>query len=367
MKHLLVGAASAALLIPAATQAEINTHGSVYLGYGNVGAGGEEGAIGVLNLNFDGKHQLNDSVALTFKGDLYTQSNKDDLAYMFDDTYDVELGLDFGDWGKFSYSTYARCDAQRPGWVDGDLGNGGSIAVHPRIAPKYRCVGGSVPIFNAGPLVVDANDYFSYTLHRGPFGMEIYYDPNLNYDDWSGDDARTVVNMTVPGDGDLPPEAEINLSYAFPKVIVFAGANDLGDWFARSIVPVPSAGLAIIYEHQYQDAHENQHSDVLVLDWKPENMGLLKGVQTIYVRDETDSNMVVSTNFGTDQWTFGLAGDLDGDFAMEGSYQLTDNLEFLVGADTGFDDGDGFDFAGFPPPSADSRGGSFELGLRMNF
>lgn len=366
MKYSIICLA-AAVLVPVSAQAEFNTSGSLYLGYGNVAAGGEEGGIGILSLQVDGKHQLSEAVELTLKGNLYGRTNQDDLPLVRDEPYDLELGLDFGAGGKLRFTTYGRCDAKAPPWVEGDLGNRGSIGVHPAVAPKFRCVGGNVPIFNAGPLVADTNAYFAYDYHNGPFGLELYYNPFLSYDRWSGDDAHTVVGMTVPGDGDLPPQGEIVLSYATKPAILFAGSNDLGDWFGRAVIPVPAADLAVIYTHQYQNVSDNQHSDAFVLDWKPKDMGVFKGLFGLYVQDQTKDNLVLSANFGGDSWSFGFGADLDGDVAIEGGYKFNDNLEFVFGADNGFETNDGFDFAGFPPPFAEGRGSAFELGVRMTF
>ena len=222
-------------------------------------------------------------------------------------------------------------------------------------------------MFNAGPLVVDNNVYLSYEYHNGPFGLEIYYDPFLSYGSWSGDDTHTLVDMTVPGTGDLPAQAEIVMSYATKPAILFAGANDLGDWFGRAVMPIPSAEMAIIYAHQYQNSSSNQHSNAFVVDWKPKDMGVFKGLFGLYVQDSTDDNLLISANFGGERWSFGVGADLDGDVAVEGGYKLNDSMELVFGADSGFDTGDGFDFAGFPPPFAAGRGNSYEVGLRMTF
>jgi hypothetical protein len=368
MNNKLMSAAIAALILPTAAMADVKFAGSAYVGYGNVGAGGKEGGVGTLNLSVEGREELGSGIDLIFKGDLYGRTNQDDLPLRGDEVYDVELGLDFGAAGVLKYTTYGRCDAKRPNsWVDGDLGNGGSVAVHPRVAPKFRCVGGNAPLFNAGPLVVDSNGYFAYEYHRGPFALDLYYDPDLSYGDWSGDDAHTLNNMTIPGDGDLPAQAEVLVHYAFPKAILFAGTNDLGDWLTRAVVPMPTSNLTVIYEHQYKNVGSNQNSDILVFDWKPKDMGTFQGLTAIIVRDEEDQNAVFSANFGTDQWSFGLGADMDGDFALEGSVKLTDTIDFLFGADTGFDQDEGFDFAGFPPPHAPARDAAFEVGLKMTF
>lgn len=352
--------------IPAMASAEMKLGGSVYLGYGNNRPDGSEGATAIGRLTFEGTEPLG-AASLFYHGELILRSDRDDLSYLRDEPYEIELGIDFGRGGKLSLSTYPRCGALPNAWPDGDLNDSGNVAVHARLPPQFRCIGGDINIAAAGGRAVDTDVYLKYSNSLGPFGVEIYADPWQSYDGWRGDDARSITNSTGPGTGDLPPEAEIELSYATSFGIFKAGFNALGDKTAKYILPIPSVGLTMVLDHQNRDAPGNHVINVLVVDWQNKNHPWFRGLWGIYLKDTADENAVLGLNFGQNDWNLSLGADADGDWALEGGVKLRDNIELVAGADSGFDFGDGMDFNVFPPDAVPARGKAWEIGLRMTF
>jgi len=76
----------------------------------------------------------------------------------------------------------------------------------------------------------------------------------------------------------------------------------------------------------------------------------------------------LNLTFGADAWEVKLAGDTDGDFALEGSYAFSENSSLLFGWDNGHDMMEGFDDAAFPAPVfAAPRGSAFEIAYVHRF
>jgi len=354
------------ITIPATASAEVKLGGSVYLGYGNNRADGSEGTTAVGSLTFEDSVPLG-AATFFYHGELILRSDRDDLSYLRDEPYEVEFGLDFGRGGKLSVSTYPRCGALPNNWPDGDLNDSGNVAVHPRLPPEFRCIGGDINIMKAGGRAVDTDVYLKYSNSVGPLGVEIYADPWQSYNGWQGEDARSIINSTGPGTGDMPPQAEVELSYATPLGIFKAGLNDLGDKTAKYILPIPSAGLTMVLDHQNRDTSGNHVINVAVIDWQTKDHPWFRGIWGIYLKDSRDENAVLGLNFGQDKWSLGIGADADGDWALEGGVKLSENIELVAGADSGYGPGDGMDFKVFPPDAATPRGKAWEIGLRMVF
>lgn len=96
-------------------------------------------------LTFEGTEPVG-TAAFFYRGELILRRDRDDLSYLRDEPYEVELGLDFGSGGRLSLSTYPRCGALPNVWPDGDLDDAGDVAVHPRLPPQFRCIGGDLNI-----------------------------------------------------------------------------------------------------------------------------------------------------------------------------------------------------------------------------
>lgn len=349
-------------------RAEMTTQGSAYLGYGTYGADPDTRFLAVGRLTAKGDWQVGDATTFAFKSDLYLRSDHDDLSNIGDDWADIEASLSFGSIGTFGVSTYARCGAMPVPWVTGRVEQQSGVGVHARLGNRFRCIGADNALWADGrPQIYDTEAYFFYKNKFGRADVEIYWDPLRQYGPYSGDETNSLINMAVPGHGDPQPQLEARLSYAFDNVILGAGFNDQEQSYLRAIVPVKSYDLTLIAETTHQPISANARSSSIAADWRPKNMGALKSVFGLYLWDSTDENFVLSMKFGDAGWTLGLGADLDGNFGVTGSYEITDKLELVGGFDNGFDTGDGFDYKTFPPPAAAGREGAYEIGLRYRF
>jgi opacity protein-like surface antigen len=372
MRKTTTCAAFAVLAGTTAAFADLETSGSLWLGYADDGYG-NAGTIVRGDFDTTGQFQLGGNTTLEFAIGFDAIWDEDDNPAVRAELDDYTVSLDFGTLGKLTYSTEARCSALDVFWSDGRIKSDGAHAAHLEVPPKFRCVGGGDALLNAGngtPLVVQANDYLKYENKFGAFGIEAYYDPDRDYGSQSGDGAETLNNWTPTSRGDLPAQAELVVNYANKLGLFSLSTNDLGDYWANAVLPVPAANLAVIVGHQFKNVDGNNAGNDFIVDWKPQNLGAFKGGIAFYTMDELDEKLLVTANFAVEKWDLGLTADSDGDFAVEAGYQIADNMKIMFGAETGFADGDGFNLDVFGPEgpaSAPARDARFEFGLMMTF
>nr|WP_321507214.1 hypothetical protein [uncultured Celeribacter sp.] len=369
MKKNIVMGAVFACLAPSIAAAEMTTTSSLWVGYVDDGYGnsgeyvtGDFDLKGSYDVGAGVKAGLDVGFNLTYDGATGAQ-----LEGALDD---YTVSLDFGRFGKLSYTSEQRCDTLPYFHVDGHVKRPGELydgatPVNIAVVPKYRCVGTGAALINAGngaPGILLANDYLKYENQFGAWGVEAYYDHNLAYDDVSGDDAATLVNF-----GDMPAQAEITLRYSSSFGIYSASVNDLGDFSLIGVLPLPKAGLTFVAFYEKQNTDGNDELFGVNALWQSQNTGIFRGLHGLYMKDEVEDKLILQANFGADNWNFSVVGDSDGDYAMEGAYQLSERAWLTAGYGSSFEAGDGFDLMeSFPPTAAASRDAAFEIGLRVN-
>ena len=141
------------------------------------------------------------------------------------------------------------------------------------------------------------------------------------------------------------------MRYASRYGIYSASVNDLGDFNVVGVLPLPKAGVTVVafYENQNSDGN-NELFGVNAL-WQSKNTGIFRGMQGLYMIDEAEDKTILQLNFGDQKWNFSIVGDSDGDYAMEGAYQLSEQTWLTAGYGSSFDTGDGFDLFGTFPAS----------------
>ena len=272
--------------------------------------------------------------------------------------------MDFGVYGKLSYSSVNRCNTETGPWLDGDFIRDDSDNIHVAILPRYRCVGGDQLLLATGAVSTDANDYFKYENQFGPIGLQVYYDDGLDYGKFSGDDALAVNNPSGP---ERPAQSEIVLSYGGSVGFVEVSFNDLGDFHFLGIKPLPSDfSIIAMYSQMDADVSDNKLYDI-GLFWAPKNLGFFKGGMLIHEADKNNGITILRADFGNELIDASFALDDQSDFASEVSYHLSDNASILFGYDNGFDTGDGVDERISVAAPAPGRGSSWELGIQFTF
>lgn len=298
---------------------------------------------------------------------------------------DYTLFLDLEEYGRLEFTSENRVVPWQAPFIDGNLINadennfygGGTYSVMTGIPGAFRGVG----FAGAGNYVT--KDYLKYSNKFGAVGFEAFYDPNIGGETVYG---GTAASTSLSGYS----EWELGISYAKPgKFKLSANVNDQEDIKLGAVIPVPSANLAFIANYERLGstfanplgagpasfAVEGYTRRTAAVDWKPKDLGYFKGGVFVYQDRSTptttgdNSGYVVQAKFGDKKWSATFAMDDEGDFAAEGSYAFSDNLDFLVAYDAGCGASDCFNSsapgagAGAAPASAES----IEIALRYKF
>lgn len=335
--------------------------GEVLLTFGNTHYSDSD-VLAAGKLTFEGAAPIGD-VRATVRGEVNLRSDLQALPSDMDDPYNIDAALETN-FGKFGYTTNHRCAGVGFPWTDGDVGNLGSANIHPWVPPTFRCAGGLSVYFGEGGLAAD--DHFYYSHKIGGFGVNAWYDPDLNYD---GVDRTGVANI----DGEDSPVWEAEVTYDAKVAQFLAATNDVGDKKLKLSAPVGQTGLNLAYEYNQLNGGLQFEGHILTAMYfgKPGSLLRLARIDVYDVSnelDETFENWMADVRFGQGPWELGLGMDGQGNYAAEGAYKLRDNLSIVAGFDSGFETGDGWSAAAAgPATSIEGRDESYEIGLKLTF
>lgn len=362
MKKLLKTICCGALLLPAAAQAEVKFGGQAVLGYGEIDGVGE--AYGIVDLTASNEYDLG-GTKLDWKLRGRVRSDQDDIGKVEANNIDASIGFDFGAGGKLGFTTFIETYDQKP-WADGDLYNRGSVGVFPVLQKRYDGVRDSQ--FTAGGpggQKVDPDLLLTYSNRFGSVGFDFAWNVLGTWDgfersemaDGAEEFALAEVKFTLPTEG-----------YGIYSLEL----NDIGDAQAQVVYPMREKGLTFIARHSINEGQFDQYRTNLAVVYRPKDMGLFKGAFLAHALNDTTSRSVLSLAFGDDKWEVKIAGDTDGDYALEGAYNFTEQTALQFGWDNGFDNaggpGNGFDDDAFPAPVfAAGRGSAFEVAFVHKF
>lgn len=362
MKNLYRTIFCSMLVLPTVAQAELKFGGQAVLGYGEVDGTGE--GYGILQLNLGNNYDLGGTkVSWDLRGT--ARSDQDDIGQVEDNYIDGAIEFDFGGGGKLGLTTFIETYDQKP-WADGDLFNRGSVGVFPVIQKQYDYVRDSQ--FTAGGPTgskVDPDLLLTYENRFGKIGFELTANVLGTWDGYDRDE------MADGADHFAVAEAKFTLPTE-GKGIYSLLLNDIGDAELQVVYPRPDLGLTLLGRHSINEGHFEQYRTNLAAIYRPKDAGLFKGVFAAHSFNDTANRSVLGLAFGDDKWEVKVAGDSDGDLALEGSYAFNDSTSFLFGVDNGFSNaggpGDGFDDEAFPAPVfAAERGSAFEIALVHKF
>lgn len=349
-------------MLPLAAQAEVELGGQVVLGYGEVGGVGD--SYGILSTTIADSFELDNGTKFSWEARLRGRTDQDYLSGVDDSNFDVSAEFDFGTGGVLRLTTYNDID-QYP-WADGELFNRGSVGVFPVIQKQYDGVTDSQ--FTAGGPggeKVDPDLLLTYSVDIGRVGFEL----NANVlGTWDGYERS---EMTGGGESIAIAEAKFTLptrGYGIYSLMV----NDIGDAEAQVVYPMRERGITLIGRYSINEGNFDEYRGNLTALYRPQDMGVFKGVFFAHAFNDSAKRSALGLTFGQDNWEFKVAGDTDGDVAVEGSYALTDSASLMFGWDNGFDNtggpGDGFDDDAFPAPVfAAGRDEAFEVAFVYNF
>lgn len=356
------------LVLPNVAPAEMKFGGEVVLGYGDVDKGpidhGTQGSYGILDLTLENEHDLG-GVGLKWNLRGRGRSDQDDIGKVEANYIDAAVEFDFGTGGKLGFTTFVESYDQKP-WADGDLFNRGSVGVFPVLRKQFDGVRDS-QFTSGGPSgqKVDPDLLLTYSNDFGRVGFE--FTANV-LGKWDG---RKGSQMANNGDNFALAEAKLTLptkGYG----IYSAEFNDIGDIQAQVVYPMRERGLTFIGRYSINEGHFEQYRANLVAIYRAKDMGYFKGAFLAHAFNDDANRSVLNLKFGKNKWEANIAGDTDGDFALEGSYSFTDNTSLLFGWDNGFNNsggpGDGFDDDSFPAPAfTPGRGNALEVALVHKF
>lgn len=363
MNQLFKTVCCGVILLPGLAHADIDFGGQVVLGYGEVE--GEEGeAYSILDLTLANEYDLGGTkIEWSLRGRV--RSDQDDIGEVEDNNIDAAVSFDFGSGGKLGFTTFVDTYDQKP-WADGDLYNRGSVGVFPVLQKQYDGVRDSQ--FTAGgPLgeKVDPDLLLTYENRFGAVGFELAWNV---LGTWDGYEASEMANG-----GDEFALAEVKFSLPTEDYGIYnLRVNDIRDVEAQVIYPMPQRGVTLIGTYTINEGNTDEYRGNVAAIYRAKDMGLFKGAFLAHAFNDDNSRSVLSLAFGNDVWEVKVAGDTDGDYALEGAYNFTDNAALQFGFDTGFENtggpGNGFDDDAFPAPVfAQGRGNAFELALVYKF
>jgi len=363
MKSLCSTIICGMLVLPGAAAAELKYGGQLVLGYGEIDGEGGEG-YGILDLNLSNAYDFG---GVKLKWDLRgrVRSDQDDIGDVEANNLDGAVEFDFGAGGKLGFTTFIDTYDQKP-WADGDLFNRGSVGVFPVIQKRYDGVRDSQ--FTAGGPFgkkVDPDLLLTYSNKFGRIGFDFAWNVLGTWDGYKQSE------MANAGENFAIAEAKFTLpTRGFG--IYSLQVNDIGDAEAQVVVPMRDKGLTLIGRYSINEGHYDEYRGNLAVVYRPRGMGLFKGAFLAHAFNDDANRSTLSLAFGEDNWEIKVAGDTDGDYAIEGSYAFNDKSSLMFGWDNGFDNpggpGDGFDDDAFPAPVfAPGRGSAFEIAYVQKF
>lgn len=334
------------MVAPVAAQAEVEFGGEVVLGYGETAGTGS--AYGIVTLNATDTQTIG-SVDLTWSVQARGRTDQDDIGKLDADNLDASVELDFGTGGKLGLSTFSENPADFP-WADGELFNRGSIGVMPTIAPRFDGVADTQIAAGAKS---DPDLLLTYSNKFGKVGVDLVANPLGTFD-----------GTEVAGVAKVEGTLKLPTSMGIYSVRV----NDLKDAEMQVVFPMPKQGLTLIARHAINEGDWDDSRTNLVAMYRTKDMGIFKGAMLTHAMDANNKRTVLNLNFGYDDFGFKIAGDTDGDMAVEASYAFTENTSLLVGWDNGHDARNGFDDAAIPAPAfAPARDSAFEVAFVHSF
>ncbi len=368
MKSLCSTIICGCLVLPGAAAAELKFGGQVVVGYGEVQNGpvdpGTDGGYGILDLTLGNQHDLG---GVGFKWDVRgrVRSDQDDIGQVEDNNIDAAVEFDFGAGGKLGLTTFIETYDQKP-WADGDLFNRGSVGVFPVIQKRYDGVRDSQ--FTAGGpfgAKVDPDVLLTYSNKFGRLGFDFTW----NFmETWDGKKRSEMAN-----NADNFAVAEAKLTLPTKGFGIYSlQFNDIGDAEAQVVFPMREKGLTFVGRYSINEGNFDEYRGNLAVIYRPKNMGLFKGAFFAHAFNDVSSRSALSLAFGKDAWEVKIAGDTDGDVAIEGAYNFNKMTSLHFGWDNGFSNsggpGNGFDDDTFPAPVfAAERGSAFEVAFVHKF
>lgn len=341
------------MLMPAAAYADPTFGAQLVLGYGEVEGEGDSYAI--VTSTVTDTHVFDSGVELTWNLRARGRTDRDDLGALDADNIDASLEADFGAAGKVGLTTFAQPVHDFP-WADGELFNRGSIGVMPVIRKRYDGVADSQ--FDRPFNKVDPDLLLTYSNRFGPVAFDLVANP---LGTWNGTDEDDLISGPVPlieGKLTLPTD------YGIYSIAV----NDLHDAELQAVYPMRDIGLTLIARHSINEGDWTDSRTNLAAMYRAKNMGIFKGAMLAYATDDTADRAMLGLTFGYEALSVKVAGDTDGDMAIEGDYAFSDATSFMFGWDNGHDAMEGFNDAAFPAPVfAPARGSAFEVALVHNF
>jgi hypothetical protein len=370
--------ALALCMAPVMASAEVTFGGEVTLGFGDTHATGTVDGFAHVDLQAAGEHTASGDLTIGFdlNADLsYNAVGDGEMDLRLDTLEGATVYLDFGDGGRLSYATGSRCGAGRSPWIDGDIigdnihPQGGGDSVHTRIGGKFRCVGATPAVrdlsIQPAPFVARTEGYLLYENSAQELDYWAVYDPTRRLYGSNPESGSYDATAALPG----MAEWEVGATYNFGPVVGSLAYNDLDDVDVRMIFPMRDIGLTTVlrYEDRLSEPG-NSHRFTISANWRARDMGAFKGIRAIYQTDDSveGDGFVVQANFGASDWSASVALDKDGDYAMEGSYDINETLAIEFGYSSGCSAGDCFNGnAGMVNAAAQSS--SWAVGLTAEF
>lgn len=352
-KNYGIALAVCALMAPGIANAEAKMGGSVIIGYGEVSGGASDG-YGIANFTLSDTYKFDSGNSLSFDLRARARTDQNQISQVDDNNIDVKVELDLGSAGKIGLTTFN--DYGGYPWADGDLYNRGSVGVFPVLRKRYDGVADSQ--FNAARQKVDPDVLLTYSNRFGRLGLDIIANPLKS---WDGNDESQMLAAfpTIEGKLTLPTDYGI-YSFAY---------NDLEDAEVQVVLPLPKAGVTVIAKRTIEMGDWSDYLNNLAVIYRAKNMGAFKGFFLAHAFDSGgNTRSALSLNFAHGKWNAKIAGDTDGDVAIEGAYNFTENASLQFGWDNGHDMMEGFDDAVFPAPVfAPARNSAFEIAYVQKF
>lgn len=193
----------------------------------------------------------------------------------------------------------------------------------------------------------------NYSNKFGKLGVEILANPLGTFD-----------GTEVAG----AAKVEATLKYPTSKGIYSVRLNDQKDVELQVVLPLREQGLTLIACHAINEGDWDDSRSNLIAMYRAKNMGVFKGGMIAHAMEDGNQRTVLNLNFGYEDFGLKLAGDTDGDFAVEGSYAFSEATSVKFGWDNGHDAFNGFDDSAIPAPVfAPARGSAFEVALVHTF